>query len=178
MDKINESEEISKTRKLNRIAVIVILIVLLTAYAILTTPARMYDKRIRTESHCKLVLEELAVAQHRHNTITEGGFARLEELIEKGFFGDGYNTGNIIPHYELALFDVSSHGTDESFIGDIITSFTIVAIPDTTLSRLRTFAVNEKRVIYMWKGDDLKFSLTDVKLSDEEEWQEIREMDD
>lgn len=143
--------------------VILIVFIGLAFWYFLQMPALLDYKKRTSEWECIQILNEIRKAEKEYFTIA-GNYGPFEQLSKDSLISCD-NKQEIIEKYNIVAFNVCEMSNTS-----VSSSFTIVAIPDDSETKLRTFAINQDNNAVLWIGEDSEFSLNDLELSNRNSW--------
>ena len=169
---------------------------------LIAIPQLLGSRRHAWENRCKLALRTLGSAQIDFADNHDGNYGTWQELVDEGLLQKGYNPTNIIDNYSILVFSVKNVTQTDQLDSNIISSFTIVAVPVNERNRLfkpavyitmrkgfpginvfiknlpgwllRIFALGEDQTPRVWVGKDSEWTTENISLHNNELWEPLR----
>jgi len=129
------------------------------------TPCLLNARRTAYENRCKLTLRALAATQQALLEM-HGKYLPFNKNVNDEYISSEYTFDNTIDKYRIVLYDVVNDKETHSF--------TIVAIPKTQRTRLRTFAICQDETARVWIGQTEKWETGKAMLNVRSFWEPLR----
>lgn len=126
------------------------------------------------ENRCKITLRALGSSQLAFADGNNGDYGTWAEMAEDGFIQKGYTRDNIIDNYTIVTFEVTKSQKNDD--GEIVEppKFAIVATPNNVKNKIRTFAIGDEQIPYLWVGVEYSWTTENVDLHDTKLWEPLR----
>jgi len=158
----------------------VVICILLCSVFIFTTVSccapemLLNSRRSAWENRCRLTLRALGSTELAYQDQNKNhDYGTWEELIDprNNFIQQGYTRETLIDNYAIVIFDVKKSTLNEKGESNGDSTFMIVAEPRSPRNNLRTFAIDQDQIPYVWIGKDSQWGEGKTKLDDRSLWE-------
>ncbi len=137
------------------------------------TPCCLHARRSALESKCILTLRILDSAQLIFADAHDGDYGTWSELFEENYSEMSYTLDNLIDKYNIVRFEVRKSTGEKDSEDFIMSGFTIIAIPDSHRSRLRTYAICDDQIGRVWIGKESDWKKGNTLMHDISLWEPL-----